>query len=412
MKKDTKVVIVGAGVAGLVAALELEKEGISPVILEATDRVGGRVKTDYEDGFQYDHGFQVLLTAYPEVNRYLEVKKLDLKTFKPGALIYSKGRSFLLADPLREPSTLLKAITSPAGNLIDKWKIWRLSEELKNTSIDSIFSSPSSSTLDYLKEYGFSDKIIHHFFRPFFSGIFLEKGLATSSRMFRFIFKMFSEGHAAVPEKGMQAIPNQLLSQLNSTTLHYHSKVTAIADGKISTDTETYDYDAVILATDPNSVLPNSGKTQTKYQSTVNLYFSVPKSTLNGYIGLKATTDSLINNISFMTDVVSSYAPADKALISVSVVGVPELTGKDLSSKVHTELSDLLELEGKNIQFLKSYRINQALPELEMPTMEVTKKSIVQDKNVFLAGDHLVGGSLNGAMATGRYAAQEVMTSL
>ena len=63
---DKKIYIVGAGLSGLVAALELEKSGFEPVILEASDRVGGRMKTDEVDGFRLDHGFQVLNTAYPE----------------------------------------------------------------------------------------------------------------------------------------------------------------------------------------------------------------------------------------------------------------------------------------------------------------------------------------------------------
>ena len=123
MKEDKKIIIIGAGVAGLVAAIELEKRGYAPTILEATDRVGGRVKTDYEDGYQFDHGFQVLLTAYPELPKYLDLKALNLKYFKPGATIYGEKKTFRLADPLRDPGSLFAALFSPAGSLLDKWKI-------------------------------------------------------------------------------------------------------------------------------------------------------------------------------------------------------------------------------------------------------------------------------------------------
>ena len=59
-QKDFKIYIVGAGVSGLVAAQVLENQGYQPVILEASDRAGGRVKTDIKKGFQLDHGFQVV----------------------------------------------------------------------------------------------------------------------------------------------------------------------------------------------------------------------------------------------------------------------------------------------------------------------------------------------------------------
>jgi phytoene dehydrogenase-like protein len=168
MKKNNKVVIVGAGMAGLVAALELEKAGIPVTILEATDRVGGRVKTDYEDGYQFDHGFQVLLTAYPELEKYLDLEALKLKYFKPGAVIYTEKKSFQIVDPLRQPSALSVAIFSPVGSLLDKWKIWRLTVRLKQLTIEDIFNSPSVSTMDYLKEQGFSRRIITNFFSTFF----------------------------------------------------------------------------------------------------------------------------------------------------------------------------------------------------------------------------------------------------
>ena len=128
---DQKVVIVGAGVSGLIAAIELEKNGYSPIILEASSSVGGRVKTDKEGDYRFDHGFQVLLTAYPEAERYLDYDALKLKKFQPGAMIHSSQGDYLIADPLRQPSALLAMISSPVGTLGDKWKMWRLTQKLK-----------------------------------------------------------------------------------------------------------------------------------------------------------------------------------------------------------------------------------------------------------------------------------------
>jgi phytoene dehydrogenase-like protein len=101
--KEAKIYIIGAGVSGLVAAIELEKAGFSPIILEGSDSIGGRVKTDELDGFRLDQGFQILLTAYPEAIRYLDYQALNLKYFDPGAVIFDGQESFSITDPLRNP---------------------------------------------------------------------------------------------------------------------------------------------------------------------------------------------------------------------------------------------------------------------------------------------------------------------
>ena len=410
MNERKKVIIIGAGIAGLIAAIELEKAGKSAMILEATDRVGGRVKTDYEDGYQFDHGFQVLLSAYPELNRYLDEEALKLNYFKPGAVIYAGDKTFHIVDPLREPSAIFAALFSSIGSLQDKWKIWQLSVRLKQMTIEEIFNSPSVSTMDHLKRLGFSGTIITHFFQPFFSGIFLEKKLETSSRLFQFIFKMFSEGYAAIPEKGMQAIPDQLYSRLQNTEIHFNTRVEGVADSVINTSKGNFDFDAVIIATDPSKILTEYKSPAKDFQSTVNLYYSIPEQSSDGYIGLIPAGKSIVNNISILSDVAASYAPKGNSLLSVSVVGTPHLKEDQLIREVRIELSKILKLDDRDIQFLKSFHISQALPEIAYPVMRLTRKEIAQGHGIYLAGDYLLGGSLNGAMVSGRQCVEVLLT--
>ena len=407
MEENNKVVIIGAGISGLIAAIELERNGFTPVIYEASASVGGRVKTDEVNGFKLDHGFQVLLTAYPEAQKYLDYQSLNLQSFNPGAVIYDGKGTFALSDPLRQPSTIFSMLFSSVGSVSDKFKMWSISRMLKKKSIDDIFTDREATTFEYLANYGFSERIINYFFKPFFSGIFLEDQLVTSSRMFEFVFKMFSEGNAAIPASGMQEIPNQLAAQLNNTEIHFNKKVDQVKGLQISfLDSENIEAEKIIIACDPYRILPGLANQTQDYHSVINLYFATSKSSINKpLIGLVPGDSSLINNFNFMTDVSQMYAPKGKHLLSISVVKKVDIPNDALINNVKNEFHKLTGHDIKSMEFIKMYKIKQALPILEdiQASMHPTATRI-QDK-VFLAGDYLLNGSLNAAMASGRAAA-------
>ena len=411
MEKQKEVIIIGAGISGLIAAIELEKQDIQPIIYEASDRVGGRVKTDEWKGFKLDHGFQVLLTAYPEAQNYLDFEALDLQKFSPGAIIYSGHKTFALSDPLRQPKTVLSMAYSGVGSIGDKLKMWSLSKNLKSKSIDEIFSEKETTTLKYLQKYGFSDKIIRYFFMPFFSGIFLEDKLNTSSRMFEFVFKMFSEGHAAIPAKGMQEIPNQLAAQLKKTRIHFNKIVSRIEGQTIAFENgDMIDAHKIIIAADPYNILPGLSAQTQEYHSVINLYFSTDQSSIKKpLIGLVSNKGALINNFNFMTDVCWGYAPSGKHLLSISVVKKTDLPDEDLVDAIKKEFSELAGWDPSQLEFLKMYKIKQALPVL-MDIQASTQPTATRiQENIFLAGDYMLNSSLNAAMTSGRIAAQAAL---
>ncbi len=137
-KKNYKINIIGAGLSGLAAAKVLENHGYHPEIYEASDAVGGRIRTDHVKGHRLDRGFQVLLSEYPKAKQYLDFDKLNLKSLKPGAVIFSKGKKSRIGDPLRDSSLLLSSVFSGIGSLADKWKILKLNLELKKLSPEDI----------------------------------------------------------------------------------------------------------------------------------------------------------------------------------------------------------------------------------------------------------------------------------
>lgn len=409
--KEERIYIIGAGLSGLIAALELEKSGFHPIILEATDRIGGRMKTDEVDGFLLDHGFQVLNTAYPEAKKYLDFQALHLKKFDPGAVIFDERESYIISDPLRNSLKVVSMAFSKVGTFMDKVKMFTLTQDLKQKSIEDIFSAEAVPTHQYLKNYGFSDQIIENFFKPFFRGIFLEKHLNTSSRMFEFVFKMFAVGHAAIPEKGMGEIPNMIREQLSATQIYFNHPVEEVQGSTIHMKNgEQLEADRIIIAVQPDKVMKQLQGQFAPPQSVINLYFSTQKSFLaRPMIGL-LPGDHLVNNIVFMDDVSPAYSKDGRSLLSVTVLE-SDLDEKELVREVQKELSRISGIKADFFKYIKCYHINYALPHVDDLKYTIPFTECKISDQVYLAGDYLLNGSINAAMTSGRIAAEAVIHS-
>ncbi len=166
------VVIVGAGLSGLTCALTLHEAGHRVLILESSDGVGGRVRTDRVNGYLLDRGFQVFLDAYPEAGRLLDLPALDLKSFEPGALVFDGRKLNRVMDVFRRPKALLASAFSPVGSLFDKLRVAVLRQKVLDLNPDDLFARPDQSTEAYLRGLGFSERMIDGFFRSFYGGIF------------------------------------------------------------------------------------------------------------------------------------------------------------------------------------------------------------------------------------------------
>ena len=407
-QKSPSIHIIGGGISGLIAARVLEEHGLSATIIEASDRLGGRVKTDVVDGYSLDHGFQVLLTAYPAAKKYLDFDALALQEFLPGSAIFKNGKQKIIGDPLRNLSLLLPTLFSGIGTVNDKVKILALNRRLKKKSIQNIFAEKEQTTRVYLENIGFSEAIITNFFTPFFSGIFLENKLETSSRMFEFVYKMFGEGNAALPKDGIQAIPKQLFEKLKSTTIIFNTKVKSVENGSIKLESgETLKSNFTIIATQASGLVSNLKNQATQWKSCDTLYFEVAKREIKKpLIGLIAMHNALINNIFYHTSLQTS-ATATKELLSVTVIDKQNLTNKQLVTEVQKELKELCNID--SCTFIKQYNIPMALPNLQDIQYEMLPSETRLTETIFLAGDTQLNGSLNAAMIAGERAALEVI---
>jgi phytoene dehydrogenase-like protein len=433
--ESTHTVIIGAGLAGLACATRLARAGHACTVIEATDRVGGRVRTDHDHGFTLDHGFQVLLTGYPACRELLDYSKLDLCAFEPGALIRQKGEFRLLSDPWRRPLKAFATATNPVGSLGDKLRVAKLRRDSRSGSLEELYQRPQSTTLERLQAYGFSEKMINEFFRPFLGGVFLDESLTTSRRMLDFVMRMFASGEIAIPARGMSEIPRQLADSLPHGTLRLRSTVqrieSDIATGDINAPVhrlvladETITCQRIVVATPSDAAARLLGQPElaTKWSGTTNLYFAAAHAPdRRRMLMLRGDEEGPIQSAVVLSNISPKYAPAGQSLISVSVDHGHEppdsIDDEDLEKRVRVHLSKWFSSVVATWKLIRIYRVPYALPVMAMDEILGIAGTTgrVDDLNptngIFVAGDHCETPSIQGAMNSGMRVADQILNT-
>jgi len=416
-RDSDRVVVVGAGLAGLSCACALHAAGMPVLVVERGEEVGGRVRTDQREGFLLDHGFQVLQTAYPEAQRVLDYRALRLHAFEPGALIRTRGRLVRMADPWRRPASAFAALLNNIGTLGDRWKLARFRRLVTRSSPDALLAEPDSSTRDYLlNELQLSTDMVERFFRPWFSGVFLEPDLATSSRFFRFTFLMFAQGDASLPERGMGAIPRQLADQLPAGSLRLNREVKRVEASAVElADGERLAARALVVATEGPRAAELLGDQLPAPDScsTVSFCFASDKPPIDEPIlVLNGDGEGPINNLCVPSNVSRTYAPRGQSLVSVSVVGDPPRDDASLADEVRAQLKDWFGQAVQDWRLLKTWRIRHALPAQPSGSVDSAGREVRLPSGIFCCGDHRQAASIQGAMLSGRRAAEAVLAQI
>ncbi|MDP8947338.1 MAG: FAD-dependent oxidoreductase [Actinomycetota bacterium] len=405
-----KVIIVGAGLAGLTCAKVLREGGAEVTVFEASDGVGGRVRTDEKDGFLLDRGFQVYFTAYPVARRHLDHARLDLRVFDPGAIIHRGREKSVLSYPLRDPKALMPTLLSDAATFQDKLRTVELA--VKNLA-GGQEGEADTSTLEYLESSGLSKRYIDSFYKPFYGGVFLSRSLYTSSRVFRFTFRMLATGRTVVPARGMGEIPKQLATHLPIGTILLNSPVDSLLrDGDrvagVKASGEEHEADAVVVATEAPVAGELTGEAVPEGTvGEVCLYYETSGVGSGKKILLNPEGDAFVNNAVEISGISERYAPLGRNLLYAVALSGLNLPDDELYRRGIEDLSewypdaDFRPLTLRRIpygQFAQPPGIHETLPQNRTATPDL-----------FLAGEYTEDSSINGSMLSGEKAARGVL---
>lgn len=401
----------GGGLSGLSCALLLERQGVDVHLVEASDDVGGRVRTDVIDGFRLDRGFQVLLTAYEELQRQVDLPRLDLQSFKPGSVVWTGRRLERLSDPFRDPAGALASLRARVGTVSDKLKVAKLRRDVVSQAPDMSFEGPDRTTLAELQGLGFSPGFIDGFFRPFLGGVFLERDLETSSRLFRYYFRCFSTGDVTLPAKGMQRLPELLAAPLEDrisllTPAVAVSATSVELKGGISIGAKF-----VIVAVDGGSAPALlSDSSAVSFKPTITSYFAAEELPYEGpLLILDGEGSGPANHVAVVSQVSPDYAPAGAHLISVSGVGAHSRDEEAFRGGLRHQLARWFGPSVSQWRHLRTYRIPHALPVHGPGSLADRPGPGPGAGGVFVAGDHVEFGAIQGALLSGRKVAEAIL---
>lgn len=413
MAEEIDVAIIGAGMAGLTAAITLHSAGIGVMVFDAQGFVGGRVATDDFEGFKLDRGYQVILNAYPECKEQLNYALLDLKPFDAGALVRVKDQFIPFSLFSSHPVTFIKSIFNGLISVGDVFKLSKIARHLKKTPLDKLLAETTGSTSSVVQKYDLSPSVANHFLKPLLAGITLDKSLSSSGKLAAMAMKMMLEGPVSIPARGIGTIPSQLASLLPREVIRLNSSVESIGPNRITLHTGTQvKAKIVLIATDPWSAarllgtqVPPPGK-----EVACIYYVSKKPPVEEPVIVLNGNGTGPINHLAVLSNVSPRYAPKGYSLISITVLEEElKKAGNQLESAVKDQLIDWYGQDVNDWRHLHAYRVRNAHPAAYPLKVWQGGTGLKVREGVYACGDYLELPSLNHAMLSGRKAAEQII---
>ena len=371
-------IVVGAGLAGLSAVRELEKSGRSILLLEASDSVGGRVRSDYIDGFICDRGFQVINPKYPEVAKSGVLKDLDFK--------YISGQ-IRLADYQRKVGYSLSTFSSQFGSVGEKLKLLRFVANPKVSNLRSFG--------DYTKSF---PTLYERVLKPFLTGVFLSDPKNIAGDVAQEILRSFVKSLPGIPAGGVGQFSQRLAASVKNLKLN--ERVEMITKGKVVTTAGQYNAKYIVVATDPTTAAQLvTGSALPKMFESTTAYFATSDLPMDGKNLVISSNSKLVNSI-VISQVSAKYAPVGQHLISAT--SLSPIT----ESVFRKELASIWQMNTQQWQYVANYEIKQSLP-AHLPGQSKSR-NLQLAEGVYVAGDHMATPSQQGAMKSGYLAARAI----
>lgn len=416
MARQHDVIVIGAGLAGLAAARRLVRAGRDVVVLEASDAVGGRVRTDVVDGIRMDRGFQLHNPSYPEARRVLDQDALDLRPFVAGVAVRLDGRAHRLADPRRVPDQALASLVAPMGSPVSKAAFAAYAAACGTLPVARLLARPDVTAERALRDAGVSIITMERLVRPFLSGVFLESALTTSRRFLDLVLRSFVRGTPSVPALGMQRIPEQLAAALPEGAVRLGTRVESLTDDQDGVEVRTaggaITARVAVVATDARtaSALAPSVAMRPGH-SVTTWYHLVPQDSVltagRPWLVVDGRQRGPIVNSVVLTHAAPDYAPG-RTLVSSSALGVLGSAEDERVARRH--LSELHATDTSGWELVGTYPVTDALPDMSSP-LDVRLPSRV-GASLLCAGDHRDTASIQGALVSGRRAADAALALL
>lgn len=413
-----RVAIIGAGLAGLACARTLEQSGIDWVLFEASDAVGGRVRTDLVDGYRLDRGFQVFLTAYREAGEVLDYPSLQLRPFYAGALLHDGAGFTRIASPLRHPVAAIRSLASRTVTALDAARLAPMALAASRSAMIEP-GTPEGSTIALLRRMDLGKRLVDGFFRSFFGGVFLDRTLETDASQFRFVFSSFARGDTVVPAQGMGAIPAQIAAALPGAKFLLRTPIAGFTRNgrgfRLQPGSgEAHAADAIVIATDMNAANALDARVPLRHwQHTTTLYYGCELSNLPAQMHepillLDGSGQGPVNHAACLSSVAREYAPPGRALVALNLVetdwaqeSMPAVQGRVVQQMERWFGAGAM----RGWQLLRTDRIPRALPRQHTPDLQ-ERPAATLDDGLYLAGDHVTDASIDGALRSGRHAAE------
>ena len=381
-----EVLIVGAGLAGLNAAINLEAAGVDVRVIESSDRAGGRVASDVIDGFICDRGFQLINARYPALQELNVLNELDFIEAPRVIEVCLGDRRHVIGDPRQVPWTALNRAT---GTIPEKIALLRFIAGR---------AKPGESIGQALRSTG---TCYERVLRPFLQGVFLTDPDNVDAMYGHSIIKSFVNGRPGVPRKGVGELSKALAYRISNIV--YNTRVDGIDKTSVHTNNGTYTANKILIATDATTATQLLGLTEVpRMAGCITWYHAVSENPSgNGRLVVDGQRRGPIINSVVMSDVSSNYAPANQHLVSTTTdLNVTE-------SDVRRHLAILWGVDTYAWQFIAKYEIPAALP-IHNVGRALSQSMRINDHH-FVAGDHRTVPSQQGALFSGRLAAQLIL---